>query len=346
MNRPEPDSPEARKRSRAAAEWLALQDRGLTAAEQDRFLDWLSADPLHSDWLALHRSTTGDLVGLTNWRPNFSTEPNPDLLAPPRRRTPWLVLGSLAAAAALAVSFTLRLPLAQPPPADVVAYERRILEDGSAVELNRGASVSVVYSSGERRARLSSGEALFTVTSDPTRPFVVEAGGFAIRAVGTAFTVRLSDAFVEVLVTDGRVAFGPRLPTPGPSTSGDARASEDADAGLATVLVDAGHRATAERESLVPPAIAAVTPAEVARALAWQPQLLDFSSVPLRLALAEFNRRNRLQFVLVDPEIGDLPIVASIRSDNTEGFARFLERTPGLTVVRTGADEILVRRRR
>lgn len=38
MNRPEPDSPEAQARSRAAAEWFVKHDRGLTAAEQDEFL--------------------------------------------------------------------------------------------------------------------------------------------------------------------------------------------------------------------------------------------------------------------------------------------------------------------
>jgi transmembrane sensor len=88
-----------------------------------------------------------------------------------------------------------------------------------------------------------------------------------------------------------------------------------------------------------------VTPAESARLLAWQPQLLDFSSAPLERAIAEFNRRNRVQFVLADPELGAMPIVASLRSDKVEGFAQFLASTPGVRVERRGAYEIVLRRK-
>ena len=47
-----------------AAEWLVLCDRGLTAAEQDRFLDWLAADPRHGEWFARQAKTlcTDDLT--------------------------------------------------------------------------------------------------------------------------------------------------------------------------------------------------------------------------------------------------------------------------------------------
>ena len=50
-----------------------------------------------------------------------------------------------------------------------------------------------------------SGEAYFTVAKNPGRPFVVAAGGVGVRAVGTAFNVRLDSDAVEVLVTEGRV---------------------------------------------------------------------------------------------------------------------------------------------
>ncbi|MGH7943673.1 MAG: hypothetical protein ACREH8_07295 [Opitutaceae bacterium] len=85
---------------------------------------------------------------------------------------------------------------------------------------------------------------------------------------------------------------------------------------------------------------------ESARLLAWQPQLLDFSSVPLERPIAEFNRRNRVQFVLADAELAAMPIVASIRSDNVEGFAQFLAATPGVQVERRSEDEIVLRRRK
>lgn len=70
MKRPEPDSPEAERRSQAAADWLARRDRTLTASEQDEFLQWLAADPRHGEWFALHRSVVGDFSALARWRPS------------------------------------------------------------------------------------------------------------------------------------------------------------------------------------------------------------------------------------------------------------------------------------
>ncbi len=337
MNRPEPDSPEAQARSRTAAEWFAKRDRGLTAAEQDEFLQWLAADPRHGEWFALHRRLGGDFSVLAQWRPEHSEEPNPDLLARPRRRFRWLVPVSLAAAASLAVTFVwwqIPPPAAETEEADAPAYERRILADGSTVELNRGAVVSVAFTAGERRVALVRGEALFTVTKNPLRPFIVRAGGVDVRAVGTAFNVRLDAATVEVLVTEGRVQVKP----PPPVGAAAAPAVE-------APVVTAGQRATVSRDSATQPRIVAVTPEESARLLAWQPQLLDFSSVPLERAIVEFNRRNRVQFVIADAELAAMPIVASIRSDNVERFARFLADTPGVLVERRSADEIVLRRK-
>ncbi len=359
MKRPEPDTPDARRRAQAAADWLARRDRGLTAAEQDVFLQWLATDPLNGEWYALHRRTVGDFGALAQWRPEHSEEPNPDLLAPPRRRVPWFAPVILAAAAGIALAFGWRATPSTRENAPAVAneLERRILADGSAVELNRGAVVTVAFTAAERRATLVRGEALFTVAKDSARPFVVRAGGVDVRAVGTAFSVRLDTATVEVLVTEGRVAVAtPEIGGPG-SEVRDQR-SEDRGKGTAADAanpssalrppsseISAGQRATVSRTGSTPPQIVAATPAETARLLAWHPHLLDFSSAPLEAAIAEFNRRNRVQFVLADSDLAAMPIVASIRSDNVEGFARFLANTPGVQVERRGDTEIVLRRK-
>lgn len=337
MNRPEPDSPEAQARSRTAAEWFAKRDRGLTAAEQDEFLQWLAAHPRHGEWFALHRRLGGDFSVLAQWRPEHSEEPNPDLLARPRRRLRWLMPLGLAAAASLALAFVwwqAAMPAVETEVANAAAYERRILADGSTVELNRGAVVTVAFTAGERRVVLVRGEALFTVAKNPARPFVVRAGGVDVRAVGTAFNVRLDAASLEVLVTEGRV----QVQSPPAAGTSAVPAS-------APPEVTAGQRATVSLTAATQPQIVAVSVEESARLLAWQPQLLDFSSVPLGRAIVEFNRRNRVQFVIADAELAAMPIVASIRSDNVERFARFLADTPGVVVERRGADEIVLRRK-
>ncbi len=337
MKRPEPDSPAADRRSHTAADWLVRRDRGLTAAEQDAFLQWLAADPRHGEWLALHRHTVGDFTALATWRPEHSEEPNPDLLAPPRRRLHWLTPVSLAAAAAITVAVVWwRAAPSTPTPAPVVAsteLKRLILEDGSSVELNHGAVVTTAFSATERRATLIRGEALFTVAKNPTRPFIVHAGGVDVRAVGTAFSVRLDAVAVEVLVTEGKVGVE-RVSAASPARSPSI-----------PPLVSAGQRATVSLASPEPPHITTVTPQAIAQQLNWQPTLLDFSSAPLSAAVAEFNRRNRVQFILADAELAAMPIVASIRSDNVEGFAKFLAAAPGVHVERLGATEIVVRRK-
>jgi transmembrane sensor len=345
MKRPEPDSPAARRRAQAAADWLVRRDRGLSAAEQDEFLQWLAADSRHGEWFALHRGTVADFTALAQWRPEHSEEPNPDLLAPPRRRIHWLVPTMLAAAAAIAVALAWwRVVPAAPAPVASADPERRILEDGTAVELNRGALVTTTFTATARRATLVRGEAYFTIAKDPGRPFVVRAGGVDVRAVGTAFNVRLDSTAVEVLVTEGRVAVTT------PDLAGSAADSGPGNQPTAvrppTSELAAGQRATVSLIAAEPPSVSTVTPAQIARQLTWQPQLLDFSSAPLAVALAEFNRRNRVQFVLADANLGALPIVASIRSDNVEGFAKFLAAAPGVRIERRGATEIVVHRKR
>ncbi|MSU49334.1 MAG: hypothetical protein EXS37_09660 [Opitutus sp.] len=336
MKRPESDSPEAERRSAAAADWLVRRDRGLTAAEQDEFLQWLAADLRHGEWFALHRHTVGDFSALARWGPEHSKEPNPDLLAPPRRRIHWLAPTLMAAAAAIAVAFVWWRATPPTPVASPVAateLKRRLLEDGSSVELNRGAVVTTDFSATERRATLVRGEALFTVAKNPSRPFILRAGGIDVRAVGTAFRVRLGLAAVDVLVTEGRVGV------------------ERVDPNALEHLKDkplhlaAGQQATISLTSAEPPQIVTVSPQMIARQRTLQPQLLDFSSAPLAVAVAEFNRRNRVQFVLADAELAALPIVASIRSDNVEGFAKFLAAAPGVQIERRGATEIVVSRK-
>ena len=346
MKRPEPVSPEAERRSQAAAEWLVRRDRDLTAAEQDEFLQWLAADPRHGEWFALHRGIVEDFSALAQWRPEHSEEPNPDLLAPPRRRIHWLAPTLVAAAALLAVAFLWWQETPATPelsPVAAIELKRRILEDGSSVELNHGAVVTTEFSAAERRAILVRGEALFTVAKDPSRPFIVRAGSVDVRAVGTAFSVRLDPTAVEVLVTEGRVGVE-RVASPS-EASGGSRANAGSAPLADRPLVAAGQRATVSRTSAEPPQIVTVSPQTIARQLNWQPQLLDFSSAPLAVAVAEFNRRNRVQFVLADAELAAMPIVASIRSDNVEGFAKFLAAAPGMRIERRGATEIVVSRK-
>ena len=345
-----------------AAAWLVKRDRGFTAVEQDEFHHWLSSDPRHGEWLARHQGTWGEFDQLAQWRPEHSVEPNPDLLARPHARRFGRLPLTLAVAAAVALSFALWGPLSRDRreqanlsgPEIAQHYERRTLADGSMVELNRGAALHVQFSPTERRITLMGGEAHFTVAPDAQRPFVVHTQGVDVRALGTAFNVRIDRSSVEVLVTHGRVRLTqPVGPSPADGRSRDARDNRDrppASGGGATKELPeltAGDRAIVSLDAPALPQITRITPAEIAQALAWQPpQMLDFSSTPLGAVIDELNRRNRAQLVLADEELRSIPIVAAIRSDNVDGFVRFLESTVGLQSEARGIDEIVLRRRR
>lgn len=340
-----------------AAAWLVKHDRGLTASEQDDFLQWLAADPSHQEWFARHSRTWQEFNLISQWRPEHSAEPNPDLLARPhcRRRSVRVWSGTLATASvALAwIFWPARLAdQKQVFPTEIVAatYEQRRLEDGSVVDLNRGAHLTVEFTPGKRRVRLLQGEAQFTVARNAARPFVVHAGGIDVQAVGTAFNVRLAGGEVEVLVTEGKVRLGRSGPAPDPVAAdrvvtADRRLREPAPIPPPWPQLVAGQRTVISVDTNAPaPRIMATTAADMTRLLLWQPQLLEFDSTPLNDVLAEFNRRNTTQLVVADEELNNVPIVASFRSDNLDGFVRLLEVTADIRAERRGANTIVLRK--
>lgn len=315
-----------------AAEWVVLRDQGLSPEQQDKFLQWLISDPQHGEWLARHQQTWKDLDLLVFWRPENSGGPNPDLLvkhsASSKLRRAWLSVG-LAMAAGLAVVIywwpsqpVLPLALVTPRGSLTIAkaYESRVLEDGSVIQLKGEAAIEVNYSPTLRHVRLITGEAHFQVAKNPNRPFVVQASGVDVRALGTGFNVKLDPTAVEVLVTEGIVRVDPPVRT----GQGVARVP---------VLVAVGQQTVVGLSPQdAPPLVHTVSGQEMTRLLAWQPKLMDFNSTPLREVVKAFNLRNQVQMVIAEPELGNLPIVASFRSDNAEGFARLLETTSGIRI--------------
>jgi transmembrane sensor len=249
-----------------------------------------------------------------------------------------------AAAAAVAAIFLLWVttapraipsgPLASPRLSTALAApcEQRTLEDGSLVQLNRGAQLSTDFTAAVRRVRLTRGEAHFAVARNPERPFVVEAGGVTVRAVGTAFNVQLSSAAVEVVVAEGRVAVD--------------RETEALSKPKAA-MVDARQRVVVPlRETAPVTAPVTLSEAELAARLVWQPQMLDFSDVPLATVVAELNRRNPVQLIPESAALRELRVNASIRSDNVEGFVRLLESSFDLRAEWRSETEIVLRRAR
>lgn len=81
-----------------------------------------------------------------------------------------------------------------------------LLPDGTAVYLQHGARLSWEKGFKERHIQLEAGEAFFKVAKDEQRSFSISAANATIKVLGTAFNVRTSAAFTDVVVWEGRVS--------------------------------------------------------------------------------------------------------------------------------------------
>lgn len=327
--------------AREAMVWMSRIDRGLAPAEQDEFFAWLAASPEHGEALNRCRRRWRRLDHLADWRPEFSATPNPDLLAP-RRLPAWrrFFLPSLLAAACVAfVASSWLRPTSAPAPAAAVVVrpeDRRILPDQSVIKLNEGAVHTVTYTATERRVRLERGEAFFKVAKDAARPFVVEVGGATVRALGTAFNVRLNGGELDVLVAEGRVEVAPPIEASNPTL---------------VLAPDATILGASQRVSLAldvpaaPRQVATLTRREIQQTLAWQHGLMTFQDQPLAAIVEELNRLNDRQLVLVDTALAGLRFSGTIRSDNLDGFVRMLQASFGAEIVQQTPTDIHLRTR-
>ncbi|MBM3842717.1 MAG: DUF4880 domain-containing protein [Verrucomicrobia bacterium] len=368
-----------------AAAWLAQRDDGLTPEQEAEFARWRSADVRHEAAVARLDATWSALQQLREFRPEAARHPDKDLLrtAPASQRA--VPFPAAVAAAALAASLVLacawwftRPELRMAPPGlthstTVDGYERVALADGSMVELNSASEIQVAFGAAERRVRLVRGEAHFTVAKNPARPFWVQAGGVAVRAVGTAFNVKLGGENIEVLVTEGRVAVAgtedgrrktedggwPAAPKPGEGGRSEV-GSRTPEAGgrpaAGTAPVFATELGANERVvvplALVQPTAAPVPPLVVEKvapealraALAWQGPRLVFVDTPLAEAIAQFNRRNPVQLELAEAELATLPIGGSFRAENVDAFVRLLASGGDISVERPTPSRIVLRK--
>ncbi len=346
MSVPEQDLPPPRGDAvaEAAAGWVMRQDRGLSPTEQDEFLQWLAASPQHAEAMARQRGAWNAFDRLAGLQSSVQSVPDPDLLAPlanrpsraAARRFAWAALPVAAAVVALMV-WRDSAPFAPAPlsvaPAmlavpSIATIEERTLADGSVVRLNRGAAVAVEFTATKRRVRLERGEAAFAVAKDAARPFVVMAAGVAVRAVGTAFNVRLADRAVEVIITEGRVS------VVGGASVGASSLPELVPGQRALVPLDSASAV---------PSVDPLAADELARRLAWQPRLLSFTDESLASILNEFNRHNPVTLRTESPALGEMRLTARFRSDNVDGFLRLLASDFGVQSITGGHGDILLR---
>jgi transmembrane sensor len=200
-----------------------------------------------------------------------------------------------------------------------IGQERAVrLADGSVVHLNTDSSIEVALRNNERLIRLLKGEARFDVAHDVTRPFIVRAGDASVRAVGTAFNVRLRAELTELTVIEGRVSVR--------------------DGNAAPSTVPAGVSA-AIRSGTV--AVTSLEPGQIAQRTAWQEGMIQFDGETLAQAVEEFNRYRPTPLVIGDPQLAGLRVGGSFKAGSSSEFVRALARSFGIRAV-TGKDDAII----
>ena len=323
---------------RTAADWLARRDGdGWTVADARALARWLQADTAHrvaflrlqaawdeSDrlqalgagwearqppprgwWRASPQARRDQMLAAMARRP-----PAAATRTPRRRAWPFALAASVLIAGGLAVAWSgwQQQPLDTATLVAGIGQMREVaLADGSHATLASDSQVDVRWSRRERRLSLQRGEAIFDVAKDPGRPFVVEAGGRQVIAVGTRFSVRRDGSSLRVVVTEGTV-----------------RLQADPQRGARpSALLPAGSMAWVRDDGVL---VRSMPLAEAEGLLGWRDGLLVFRDATLGEAAAEFNRYNARKIVVADAKAGALRVGGSFRWDNADGFARLLER--------------------
>jgi transmembrane sensor len=318
-------------RDSVAAEWVARCDAGLSGEERREFESWRTAAPenaetfnrLSSAWRAMGRPRrTGTSAALLD---ELGALRGRDRR---RRRRAVSIAAMLGCVVASGWWIRARHELRGGMPANtvVIAPERQVLTDGSAVEYARGTELEISYSAAVRRVVLKRGDAHFQVTSNPARPFVVSVNGIDVQAVGTAFAVRASATAVDIVVTEGRVAVEQARDPSAPRS-------------LAVLDQGSGVRVDVTAATTATP----VPPSGLAERLSWRSPKLEFSGVPLADVVAVLNRYNSSQLVLEDPQIRDVLLSGMFRADDIESLLNTLATGFGIVAERHGR-QILLRK--
>lgn len=189
--------------------------------------------------------------------------------------------------------------------------------------LNTESVARVRYDDHQRAVFLEKGEAHFNVAKNHEIPFVVYAGNGKVRAVGTAFNVRLNQQQVDVTVSEGTVRVITPEPSDQPATHSDTLTS--------ITLTERGivrYRDTIESYSYI-------EPQQLAHKLAWKSGKWIFEGETLAYVIAEANRYTSDKIEIIDPAIVGLRVGGYFNAGDVEPLLAALEVGFGIKVDRS-----------
>jgi transmembrane sensor len=327
---PAPDTPKVRAIRAEAALWVTdLHGPERSAALEAALRGWLAEDPRHAQAFELATEAWQRSGNLPAHLPDES-RPFVPLSSSPRARAKvgrarFALVGAAALGLLLAATFYF---LKDQSLSTGYAEQKTVdLADGTQVTLNANSRLLVNYTDQARQITLTQGEALFNVTKQQSRPFVVVIGKRKVIALGTSFEVRREDpaepAFTVTLI-EGRVAIEPlTAPNILPVEPGDA-----------VTLLAPGQRlriAVNSPDALDSPSIDKVT--------AWQRGQLIFEDTSIRDATEEFNRYGKRRLRIDTSVPNTIRVGGVFRIGDPDSFARAMANAYQLRVIES-TDEI------
>ena len=172
----------------------ASRDRDLTAADRRKYVRWLKQSPSHiSEFMRLCQlygrvkrakvptlppeELSSNVIELPSREFLPTAEPRGGFFDSRKARFAAVACGlALVAVVGVIANFVLSSNTIE---THLSEYRKVPLADGTLVSTGPNTLLHVDYSDGIRRIDLQRGEAMFTVVKDPSRPFIVNAGGAA-----------------------------------------------------------------------------------------------------------------------------------------------------------------------
>lgn len=300
--------------------------RGLAAWRAERPANAAALAEMDALWSDLEHVAALSFIGERQQHRLETGEPRAKAQATRRTRAlsgrVWrAAAGGATALAAVILLFFASSLVSAPVTFETAVGGQRIasLPDASRVILNTDSKVAARFTANERLVRLDRGEALFEVSRDPSRPFVVRTHLGKVTALGTRFVVRDRGEVVEVTLLEGSVLVDPERD------------------GQASFIMSPGQRVRigiTGSTSVDKPSLGAVT--------AWRQGGLVLQDMSALAAAREMNRYGRKRIVLDPVDVANCRVSGVFRVADTERFAHILARICGLQLERR-ADSYLIR---
>ncbi len=201
--------------------------------------------------------------------------------------------------------------------------ERRGIElaDGTRVLLNASSRIEARIREDRREARVTAGEALFSIAESAAGVFSIVTPSGEIEALSGEILVKLlPDGARVALLSDG--ARASRRTWIGQSAPVAAGANSEIVFGADDVAVDAS---TAE---------------QLARRTLWRDGMLAFDDTPLSEAVADVTRQSGVRFTFADPALAELRVGGLVRADDLDAFLTLL--TNNLAIVSERRDDQII----